>query len=109
MKPIDITGDFYVESNKNTFNKDSMELSSNKKPLNLKLVIMLEFQNINIFAKGYTPKNTVPWTYVINDLNGEEITGSFWKKNDKRLIKKNLEQKKFLNEKVINICQMEMV
>ena len=20
-------------------------------------------------------KNTVPWTYVINDLNGEEITG----------------------------------
>ena len=40
----------------------------------------------NTFAKGYTPnwceevfvtekvKNTVPWTYVINDLNGEEIT-----------------------------------
>ena len=40
----------------------------------------------NIFAKGYAPnwseeifvikkvKNTVPWTYVINDLNGEEIT-----------------------------------
>ena len=39
----------------------------------------------NIFAKGYTPnwseevfivskiKNTVPWTYVISDLNGEEI------------------------------------
>ena len=37
----------------------------------------------NIFAKGYTPnwseevfvikkvKNTVSWTYVINDLNGE--------------------------------------
>ena len=37
----------------------------------------------NIFAKGYTPnwfeeffvvkeiKNTVPWTYIINDLNGE--------------------------------------
>ena len=40
----------------------------------------------NIFAKGYAPnwleeifvikkvKNTVPWTYVINDLNAEEIT-----------------------------------
>ena len=39
----------------------------------------------NIFAKGYTSnwseevfvikkvKNTVPWTYVINDLNGAEI------------------------------------
>ena len=25
-------------------------------------------------------KNTVPWTYVINDLNGEEITGSFYEK-----------------------------
>ena len=46
----------------------------------------------NIFAKGYTPnwfkevfvvskiKNTVPWTYVINDLNGEEIIGTFYKK-----------------------------
>ena len=46
----------------------------------------------NIFAKGYTPnwseevfvinkiKNTVPWTYAISDLNGEEITGSFYEK-----------------------------
>ena len=54
---------------------------------------MLEFQNTkNIFAKGYTPdqseevfvvskiKNTIAWTYVINDLNGEEMTGSFYEK-----------------------------
>ena len=46
----------------------------------------------NIFAKGYMPnwseevfisskiKNTVPWTYVINDLNGEEIIGTFYEK-----------------------------
>ena len=46
----------------------------------------------NIFAKGYAPnwyeevfvvgkiKNTVPWTYVINDLNGEEIIGTFYGK-----------------------------
>ena len=39
-------------------------------------------------------KNTVPWTYLISDLNGEEIVGSFMKKNCKRLIKKNLELKK---------------
>ena len=32
-------------------------------------------------------KNTVRWTYVINDLNGEEIM----KMNCKRLIKKNSE------------------
>ena len=24
--------------------------------------------------------NTVPWIYVISDLNGEEITGSFYEK-----------------------------
>ena len=43
----------------------------------------------NIFAKRYTPiwsekvfvikkvKNTIPWTCVINDLNGEKIIGTF--------------------------------
>ena len=25
-------------------------------------------------------KNTVPWTYVINDLNGEEAVGTFYGK-----------------------------
>ena len=25
-------------------------------------------------------KNTVPWTYVIDDLNGEEIAGTFYEK-----------------------------
>ena len=50
----------------------------------------------NIFAKGYTPnwpeevlvikkvKNTVPWTYVINDVNGEEIIGTFYEKELQR-------------------------
>ena len=36
------------------------------KILNLNLVVMLEYQN------------TFPWTYVINDLNGEEIIGTFY-------------------------------
>ena len=60
----------------------------------------------NIFAKGYTSnqseevfvikkvKNTVPRIYVINDLNGEEILGAFYEKNCKRLLNKNLGQKK---------------
>ena len=39
-------------------------------------------------------KNTVPWRYVTNDLNGEEIVGTFMKKNCRRQIKKNLGQKK---------------
>ena len=25
-------------------------------------------------------KNTVPWIYVINDFNGEEINGTFYEK-----------------------------
>ena len=41
-------------------------------------------------------KNTVPWTYVIIDLNGEEIIGTFY---EKELQKTN--QKKFRIEKVI--------
>ena len=41
-------------------------------------------------------KNTVPWTYVINDLNVEEITGTFY---EKELQKTN--QKEFRIEKVI--------
>ena len=36
-------------------------------------------------------KNTVPWTYIINDLNGEKIIGNFMKKNRKEPIKMNLE------------------
>ena len=62
----------------------------------------------NIFAKGYMPnwseevfiiskiKNTVPWTYVINDLNGEEIIGTFYE-NELQKTKQN----KFRIEKVI--------
>ena len=70
---------------------------------------MSEFQNFkNVFAKGYTSKwseeifiikkikNTVPCTYIISDLNGEEIVGSFY---EKELQKTN--QKEFRIEKVI--------
>ena len=41
-------------------------------------------------------KNTVPWTYFINDLNGKEITGSFY---EKELQKTN--QKEFRIEKTL--------
>ena len=40
-------------------------------------------------------KNTVSWTYVINDLNGEEIIGTFYEKNCKK------QKKEFRKEKVI--------
>ena len=78
---------------------------------------MLDFQNTKIFLLNisfiFTPnqsevfvvteiKNTVPWAYVVSDLNGEEITENFTKNNCKKLVKKNLEQKKYLKEKMIN-------
>ena len=41
-------------------------------------------------------KNTVPWTYVINDLNGEEIIGTFYEKE-----LQGTNQQEFSIEKVI--------
>ena len=52
----------------------------------------------NIFAKGRTPnwskeifvvnkiKNTVPWTYELKDLNGEDIIGSFYDRELQRTV-----------------------
>ena len=99
MKPVDVKSGNYIEYNVNFNNKDpkfqvcdNVRISKNK----------------NIFAKGYTPnrseavfvikevKNTVPWTYVISDLNGEEIIGTFY---EKELQKTN--QEEFRIEKVI--------
>ena len=98
MKPVDVKPNTYIESSKEINNKnpkfkidDTVRISKYK----------------NIFAKGYIPnwsevfvikkvKNTVPWTYVINDLKGEEIDGTFYKNE---LQKAN--QKEFRIEKVI--------
>ena len=50
-------------------------------------------------------KNTAPWTYVINDLNGEEIIGTFYEKEQQKQINKDLGQKKSLKEKEINYME----
>ena len=71
---------------------------------------MLGFQNTKVFLlkDAYTQnwsekvcvfskiKNTVPWTYVISDLNNGTITGSFY---EKELQKTN--QKEFRIEQVL--------
>ena len=44
----------------------------------------------------YQIKNTVHWTYVISDLSGEEITGSFYEKELQKT-----SQEKFRIEKVL--------
>ena len=94
MKPIDVKDNTYINTDRKITNKgpkfkvgDHVRISKYK----------------NIFAKGYTPnwseeafvikkvKNTVPRTYVINDLNDEEIVGTFYEK-ELQQIKKNSEK-----------------
>ena len=44
-------------------------------------------------------KNTVPWTYAISDLNGEEITGSFYEKQLQKTNQKEFRIAKILKRK----------
>ena len=49
-------------------------------------------------------KNTVPWTYVINDLNGEEIIESFHEKEFQKPIQKEFRIEKVLQKKGNKLC-----
>ena len=99
IKPIDVKDNTYINTDKDTNDNgpkfkvgDRVKISKYK----------------NVFAKGYTPnwseeifvikkvKNTVPWTYAINDLNGEEIMGTFYEKELQMM-----SQEEFRIEKVI--------
>ena len=99
MEPIDVKDNTYINTDKEIDNKNSK----------FKVGDCVRISNYkNIFAKGYTAnwseevfvikkvKNTVPWTYVIKDLNDEEIIGTFY---EKELQKTN--QEEFRIEKVI--------
>ena len=83
MKPVDVKDNTYIDFKKEVNDKDpKFKVGDHVRISKYK----------NIFAKGYTPnwseevfviekvKNTVPWTYVINDLNGDEIIGTFYEK-----------------------------
>ena len=99
VKPIDVKDNTYINIDKEANDNDpKFKVGDHVRISKYK----------SIFAKGYTPnwseeifvikeiKNTVPWTYVINDLNGEEIIGTFY---EKELQKTN--QDEFRIEKVI--------
>ena len=99
MKPTDVKDNTYVNADKEINNKDpKFKVGDHVRISKYK----------NIFAKWDMPnwseevfvikkvKNTVPWTYVINYLNSEEITGTFY---EKELQKRN--QEEFRIEKVI--------
>ena len=96
MKPKDVT---FVEYSEET----------NKKNPKFKVGDHVRISKYkNIFAKGYTPnwseeifvinkvRDTIPWTYLSNDLNGEEIKVSFYEKESQKT-----DQKEFRIEKVI--------
>ena len=87
MKPVDIKSNTYIDSNKDIDDKNHKFKIGD-------IVRIWKFKNI--FAKGYTliGLNTVPWTYVISDLKGEEIVGTFYKNELQNQIKKNLKLKK---------------
>ena len=99
MKPVDVKDNTYIDFTKDIHGKDpKFKIGDHVRISKYK----------NIFAKEYTQnwseevlvikevKNTVPLTYVISDLNGEKIIGTFY---EKELQKTN--QEKFRIEKMI--------
>ena len=81
MKPVYVKDNTYIDFIKEVNDKDpKLKVGDHVRIL----------KHRNIFTKGYTPnwseivfvtkkvKNKVPWTYVINHLNGEEIIGTFY-------------------------------
>ena len=83
MKPVDVKSYIYINSSKEINDKDSRFKIGD-------IVRISKYKNI--FPKGYVPnwseevfviekvENTVLWTYVISDLNGKEIVGTFYEK-----------------------------
>ena len=100
IKPIDVTDDFYAEYNED-FNKtdskfkvsDHVRISKYK---NIFAILQIGQKKFFLLVNFLITKNTVPWTYVINDLNGEQITGSFYEKEQQ-----NISQEKSRIEKVL--------
>ena len=102
MKPIEVTGDSYVKYDENPNKKDPRFKDGDH-------VRILKYKNI--FAKGYTSnwsedvfvinkiKNTVPWAYVINNLNSEEIIESFYEKEFQKTSQKEFTIKRLLKRK----------
>ena len=103
MKPIDVKDNTYINTDKETNDKDPKFKVGDR-------VRISKYKNI--FAKGYTPnwseevfvikkvKNSVPWTYVINDLNGEEIMGTFYEKELQKTSQEEFRIEKVIKKKV---------
>ena len=105
MKSIDIKDNTYIDFGKEVNDNDPKFKVGDR-------VRTSKYRNI--FAKGYTPnsseeifvikkiKNTVSWTYAINDFNGEEITETFYENEFQRTNQEKFRIKKVIKKKVIN-------
>ena len=103
MKPVDVKSNAYTNSGKEINNKNPKFKIDD-------IVRISKYKNI--FAKGYVwswsgevlvikkVKNTVPWTYVVSDLKGEEIVGMFYEKEFPKKKKKKKNKKEFRVEKL---------
>ena len=102
MKPVDVKSNTYNDSIKKINNKDpKFKIGDTVRISNNKI----------IFAKDYTPnwfeeifvikkvKHTVLQTYIINDLNGEEIVGAFYEKEVEKANQKELTIEKVVKRK----------
>ena len=49
-------------------------------------------------------KNTVPWTYVINDLNNNEIIGTFYEKELQKTNQQEFRIEKVIKKKANELC-----
>ena len=94
MKPIDVKDDLYIDFGKEVNVDDSK----------LKVGDHVRISKSKKFTPNWSEevfvikeiKNTVPWTYVINDSNGEEIIGKFYEKELQKI-----DQQEFRIEKGI--------
>ena len=102
MNAIDVTDDPYAEYNED-FNKkdpkfkvdDHIRISKYKDIFTKRCTTNFS-EEVFVVSKI---KNAVPWTCVVNDLNGEEITGSFYEKEMQKTNKKGFRLEKALKRK----------
>ena len=78
MKPIDVKDNMYINTSKEINNKDPKFKVGDRVRISKYKGYMPNWSEEVFIIKKV--KNTVPWTYVINDLNGEEIIGTFYEK-----------------------------
>ena len=102
MKPVDVKDNTYIDVRKEINDKDpKFKVGDHVRISKYK----------NIFTRGYMPnwseeifiskkiKNTIPWTYVINDFNGKEIIGAFYENELQRTRQNEFRIEKVLKKK----------